>query len=201
MSDAGFNAEEISAVTAFVDVDEPPPDGRPTAHFIFGTNQVLPVDIVAERFHRGLAPLIIATGGVNRHNGIVEGREFYRLLVDRGVPEAVIRVEDRSADTWQNVEFAMPFLREALASGLTVTVVSKWYHRRTVHILKTRVPDIGPFHAISYEPIYAGKPVTRADWPLIPDGRRRVIREREEVSRRIADGSLQDVKLVNGAWN
>lgn len=193
--------EEISAITAFVDIEAPPPDELATALFLFGTNQTRPVEIAAERYHRGLAPLIIATGGVNRHNGIIEGQEFRRLLVERGVPAKVIRVEDQSANTWENVERAMPFLREALESGLRITAVSKWYHRRTIHILKTRVPDLGPFHALSWEPVYAGKPVTRQDWPLIPDGKRRVIREWEEVPRRIADGSLKDVTLVNGAWS
>jgi hypothetical protein len=81
---------------------------------LFGTNQPMPVDIAANRYHEGLAPLIIVTGGVNRHNGIIEGRAFQQLLHDRGVPEEAIRVEDRSANTWQNVELATPYLREAM---------------------------------------------------------------------------------------
>lgn len=38
--------------------------------------------------------MIIVTGGVNRHSGIVEAHEFFDRLVDRGVPETVIRCED-----------------------------------------------------------------------------------------------------------
>jgi len=200
MTDKDISAEQISAITAFVDIETLSPDDRPTAHIIFGTNQVKPAAIVAERYHRGLSPLVIATGGVNRHNGIVEGREFRRLLVESGVPSAAIRLEDRSASTWQNVEFALPFLREALKSGLSVTAVCKWYHRRAVHALKTLMPDIGRFHVITWDPIYDGNSVTRADWPLIPGGRRRVIREWEEVSRRVCDGSFKSANLVGGAW-
>ncbi|WP_433235607.1 YdcF family protein [Streptosporangium sp. CA-135522] len=192
--------EQIPAITAFVDTAAPPPD-EPTAHFIFGTNQVQPVEVVAERYHSGLAPLIIGTGGVNRHNGIVEGRMFHRLLVERHVPDEAIRYEDQSVNTWQNVEFSLPLLREALERGLAITAVCKWYHRRTIHALKTLVPDIGAFHVITWDPVYAGRPVTRTDWPLIPDGRRRVIREWEEVSRRVADGSFKDANLVDGAWH
>ncbi|MEU6720750.1 YdcF family protein [Nonomuraea sp. NPDC046802] len=199
MSD-DISPEEIAEITAFVDVVAPPPEGRPTALLLFGTNQPQPAEIAAERYHAGLTPLIIVTGGVNRHNGIIEGPTFQRLLVERGVPEDMIRCEDQSANTWQNVELALPFLQEALQSGLAITTVSKWYHLRTVHMLKTLLPGVGAFYSIGWEPIYAGKPVTRTEWPSIPDGKRRVIREWEEVSRRVADGSLAGLQRVDGAW-
>jgi hypothetical protein len=189
---------QVSAITAYVDVEAPP--SGPTAHIIFGTNQAIPADMVAERFHRRLAPLVIATGGVNRHNGIVEGREFHRLLTENGVAESAIRYEDRSANTWQNVEFSLGYIREAIGLGLSVTAVCKWYHRRAIHILRTLLPDIEAFHAITWEPIYSGSPITRENWPSHPDGKRRVIREWQEATRRIADGSFKDAKLISGAW-
>lgn len=196
-----LSAGQIALITSYVDIDAPPPDGQPAAYLIFGTNQIAAAaQIAAGRYHRGLAPLIITTGGVNRHNGIVEGREFAAYLTGHGVPERVIRVEDTSANTPQNVEFALPYLREALDSGLPVTAVCKWYHRRAVHLLKTLVPGIGPFHVSTWEPVYDGQPVTRTGWPGIPGGRRRVIREWQEVSRRVADGSLKDAHLADGAW-
>jgi hypothetical protein len=77
------------------------------------------------------------------------------------VPDASIRVEDQSANTWQNVEFSLPFLRQALASGLRLTVVSKWYHRRAVHALRTLLPEAGFCYAISWEPVYADAFATR----------------------------------------
>jgi uncharacterized SAM-binding protein YcdF (DUF218 family) len=200
VTDEDLSTGRIATVTAFVDTGAPPSEGQQSTHVIFGTNQVEPAAIVAERYHRGLAPLVIATGGVNRHTGIIEGREFHRLLVERGVPDTAIMFEDRSVDTWQNVEFALPLLRKALESGLPITAVCKWYHRRAVHALKTLVPEIGPFHVITFDPIYGGSPVTRADWPLNPEGRRRVVREWEEVPRRIRDGSFKEASLIGGAW-
>jgi hypothetical protein len=47
---------------------------------------------------------------------------------------------------------------------------------RTIYCLATLLPDAVPFHAISWEPVYAGTLVTRASWLKIPDGRRRVLR-------------------------
>jgi uncharacterized SAM-binding protein YcdF (DUF218 family) len=201
MTTAGLTAEEISQITAYVDIEAPPPADERTAILIFGTNQLTPAaEIAAERYQRGLAPLIITTGGVNRHDGIIEGREFRDLLVARGVPGETIRVEDQSANTWQNVELAHPYIREALDAGLTITAICKWYHRRAIHILKTLVPDVGAFHVITWEPIYDGQPVTRTSWPRIPSGERRVVREWEEVRRRVADGSFTDTTRAGGAW-
>ena len=200
MNDDELSPAQITEITAYVDVEAPPPD-EPTAHIIFGTNQTRPATIVAGRYHQGLAPLVIVTGGVNRHNGIVEGRMFRQLLADSGVPDSSIRVEDQSADTWQNVELSLPFLREALALGLPLTIVSKWYHRRAVHALRTLLREAEFFYAISWEPLYAGAPVTRDNWPKTPDGKRRVIREWHEVPRRVADGSYRQAAIVKGAWH
>ena len=201
MTDADdLTPQQVADLTAYVDIEAAPPDGEPVALVLFGTNQQAPARIAAERYHAGAAPLIIATGGINRHNGINEGREFARQLAEAGVPGTVIRVEDQSADTWQNVELAMPYLREALASGLRLAAVSKWYHRRAVMALRTRLPESVPLYAIGWEPVYAGTLVTRENWPKIPDGKRRVIREWQEVSRRIGDGTYLPAEKRDGMW-
>jgi hypothetical protein len=194
-----LNPEQIADITAYVDIAAPPPD-TPTAHLIFGTNQSIPAELVAERYHRDLAPLVIVTGGVNRHNGIIEGQEFYRILTSRNVPPASIRIEDHSANTWQNVELSLPYLHEALAMGLPITVVGKWYHRRAVHALLTLLPEAKGCYAIAWEPVYADIPIARDNWPTVPDGKRRVVREWEEVARRVADGSYREAVKRNGAW-
>lgn len=199
MSDDELTAEQIVAITATVDIQAPPPD-KPTAHLIFGTNQTLPATIVAQRYHQGLAPLVIVTGGVNRHNGIVEGQQFLRLLTADGVPASAIRCEDRSANTWQNVEFALPHLREALAAGLSLTAVSKWYHLRAIHVLRTLLPEPDAFHAISWDPVYSGAPITRQNWPDTDERRKKVIRERDEVARKVNDGTYLPARVVDGAW-
>jgi uncharacterized SAM-binding protein YcdF (DUF218 family) len=200
MRDDELTPEQVVAITAAVDIEAPPPDAEPVALVLFGTNQAAPAQVAAERYRIGAAPLVIATGGVNRHDGIIEGREFARQLTKAGVPGNLIRVEDRSKDTWQNIELSLPYLHEALDMGLRLAVVSKWYHLRAVYCLAALLPEAAPFYAISWEPVYAGALVTRASWPKIPDGRRRVIRESEEVPCRVADGSYRAVRKADDAW-
>lgn len=200
MNASVLGIDEIRNITHFVDIEAPPPNGEPTAHLIFGTNQIAPAKVAADRYRLGLAPVIIVTGGVNRHTGVVEGQVFRTFLLEDGVPDEVIRVEDRSANTPENVENALPFIYDALGMGLRITAISKWYHRRTVHLLKTMVDGIGSFYALSWEPIYASTLVTRDDWPQIPDGARRVVREWEEVKRRVANGSFLNTTIIDGAW-
>jgi len=195
---ADISPEQIPQITAFVDIEAPPTG--PAAYFVFGTNQTLPADLVADRYQQDLAPLIVVTGGINRHNGIVEGLVLRDLLVERGVPEDVIHVEAESADTWQNVQSSATFLDEAVQLGLPVTAVSKWYHRRAIQILATVHPKAAPLHGLGYEPVYSGVPITRDNWTEHPDGRRRVIREWQETHRRITDGSFVSLQRVNGAF-
>jgi uncharacterized SAM-binding protein YcdF (DUF218 family) len=169
----------IEEITKAVDITNPPPG--PSAHILFGTNQETPALIAADRYHQGLAPLIIVTGGINRHNGIIEAHLFRRILLDHGVPDNIIRAEDRSENTWQNVEYALPHLTEALNLGHTVTAVSKWYHHRAVQALRTHLPDTATIYGIGWNPVYNDEPVTRTTWHTNVAGKRRVIREWDEM--------------------
>lgn len=194
-----LNQAEAARITAYLDAEAPPT--APTAHIVFGTNQPIPADLVAKRHHEGLAPLIILTGGVNRHTGIVESAEHRRRLLQLGVPEAAIRSEAASLTTRQNVEQALPFLREALDSGLGLTAVCKWYHRRALHLLRELLPDAFEFHAVTYEPIYDGVALTRANWWRVSPGAfERVLYEWRVIPERLAAGTLAEATRTDGAW-
>ncbi|MGH3614393.1 MAG: YdcF family protein [Pseudonocardia sp.] len=192
-------AADVARITAYLDVEAHPT--MPTAHIIFGTNQTTPAEMVARRYHQGLAPFIILTGGVNRHTGVLEAIEHRRVLLEHGVPEAVVRYEDSSTTTRGNVERALPLLHEAQRSGLVLTAVCKWYHRRAIQLLRALLPSEPFFHAVTWEPIYDGVTVTRSDWWLkSPVAAQRVLKEWRVIPERLAAGSLKEVELVDGAW-
>jgi uncharacterized SAM-binding protein YcdF (DUF218 family) len=198
-TDETLSPRQTARITAYLDMEAPPP--VPTAHLVFGTNQPIPARLVADRYLQGLAPLIILTGGVNRHNGVVEAREHRRILAEHGVPETIIGLEDTSLSTIGNVEQALPMVREAVASGLEVTAVVKWYHRRALQALRTLAPEAPRSYAVTWEPVYGGAAVTRADWWLGSEvGAKRVLREWRAVAELLAAGRLKEIERVDGAW-
>ena len=76
-----------------------------------------------ELWARGLAPLIVCTGGVGTHPP-AESRVQERLLVGWGVPASAILREERSTSTWENAKFAAPLL----PPGSSVIAVSDPFH-------------------------------------------------------------------------
>ena len=194
-----ISAADAARMTAFLDAEAAP--SEPTAHIVFGTNQRIPAELVAQRHHAGLAPLIILTGGMNRRTGVVESVEHRRVLVELGVDDSVIRHEATSLTTEANVELALPFLLEALESGLKLTAVCKWYHRRALHLLRRYLPDVPSFHGITWEPIYDDLALTRSNWWHTSHGAAsRVLHEWRAIPERLAAGSLADVERIDGAW-
>jgi uncharacterized SAM-binding protein YcdF (DUF218 family) len=190
---------EAERITAYLDVDAPPPG--PAAHIIFGTRLPTPAEVVAERYHQGLVPLVILTGGVNRHTGVIEAHLHRHILLEQGVPEAVVRYEDRSTTTGENVERALPFVHEALRAGLDLTAVCKWYHRRAIQRLRLLLPEAPHFHAVTWEPTTVdGIKIIRSEWFKSAVTARPVLKEWRVIPQRLADGTLREVKLVGGAW-
>ena len=77
-------------------------------------------------FKRGLAPLIITTGGAAEDPRFSEGGVGRDYLVSRGVPDAEVIAETHSSDTSQSATRVANILRE---NGLhTCLAVSDGYH-------------------------------------------------------------------------
>jgi hypothetical protein len=190
---------EAERIAAYLDVDAPP--AEPSAHIIFGTRLGTPAELVAQRYHQGLAPLIILTGGANRHTGVVEAHLHRRLLLEDGVPETVIRYEDSSTTTSENVQGALPFLHEAIKSGLGLTSVCKWYHRRAIQRLRLLVLEAPYFHAVTWEPATVdGIRITRSEWFKLAATAQPVLKEWRVIPKGLADGTLREIELIHGAW-
>jgi uncharacterized SAM-binding protein YcdF (DUF218 family) len=78
-----------------------------------------------ELYHRGLAPVIIFTGGVGK-NPPAESQVAAALAMRRGVPRSAIFTEATSVSTWQNIGNTVQICRTLGVKN--VIVVSDPYH-------------------------------------------------------------------------
>jgi hypothetical protein len=170
--------------------------------FVFGGSHPEIWGTTKEAYDRGLAKRILVTGGyketATRHEswtyGITpESHVIRRKLVDLGVPEENIIVEDRSTNSLENVLFAkelvdftairrLLFVSKAFASG------------RQWRTLKRHLPK-----EMDYAPYLAHTtinkiPVTRIDWPQISEHRQVVY---GEYLRIVAYGQKGDIEPIS----
>ncbi len=93
-----------------------PIDGTPRA------TQAYRLDRAAELYEAGFAPRIIVSGGQGADEPISEAESMRRYLVALGMPNEVIKLEDKSTNTQQNMEYSKAIMdAEGYHSALIVT--------------------------------------------------------------------------------
>ncbi len=187
---------DVQRITNFLHIDAPPQPAQ--LAFVFGNSLTLPAQCAADLFHRQLVSHIVVTGGVGPR-GIAEAALHLQVLTKLGVPTNHIICEERSTNTFENVEFALPLIDTKL--GLTqvtaLIAVAKWYHcRRALMTLKRFWPQPVRYYTATYEPNEAGC----ADWWQFDYGRRGVMKEWNAISTYRAQGWLADIAWDNGAF-
>ena len=80
----------------------------------------------AELWHRGIAPLIICTGGQSEYYPRTEADACRQILLERGLPLDAVLMEERSRSTEENAIFSRRILEERQLSQLVL--VSDSYH-------------------------------------------------------------------------
>ncbi len=185
------SAIEARHIAAYLDVRTALP-ARADLAFVFGTRHPEPARLAADAYARSIVPLVVVTGGRNRHTGVVEAHAHRDLLLRLGVPFEAILVENASTHTGENVSLAVPMLgaRLDLASLRSVVAVTKWYHaRRAVMTLRRYLPAGVRYATLSYEP----PEVRRADWYRGDEGQRAVMKEWHVIPDYLARGYLAEV--------
>ena len=176
--------------------------GRADLIFIPGTRLLNPAWIAADLIARGVAPLVVVTGGINRFTGTNESESLQAELIAQGVAPDQILVEQRSTNTLENVRYAWPLVVDRLGSRplTSVLAVCKWMHsRRVLMTLKAHFPRGIRFCARTYAP----EGITPQAWsggasvPQIAD----VIGSWNNVPEYLARGDIAEiVQDGDGSW-
>ncbi|GAA4431803.1 YdcF family protein [Actinokineospora soli] len=82
------------------------------------------------------APLVVVSGGQGPDELVPEGVAMRRYLVEHGIPESDIAVEDRSTTTEENLRFSAAVLRERGRAGRAIAVTSNYHALRTAALAR-----------------------------------------------------------------
>jgi len=192
------NEAEFPAISEYLNISTPLPPHADLI-FVFGTRLPDPIPIAVDLYQRDVAPYIVITGGDNRQTGVNEARAHCDLLLKSGIPADCIIMEDRSANTLENVTFALPEIEKRLDLHLIqrMIVVAKWMHaRRAVMTLKRHVPDGIRYHIQTYNPWG----ITLENWRDLPEGRGRVLKNWENMPKYLAKGDIAEIKRDGDAY-
>lgn len=101
----------------------------------------------AELYLQGYAPKVLFTGGLGRNTeGMLpepEAVRFARVAMECGVPEADVIIEDRSANTKENIEFTRQMLRDlGLPHGHILGVHQPFMERRITAAMGVYWPEL-----------------------------------------------------------
>jgi hypothetical protein len=168
--------------------------------FIFGTRHWTPAELAAELYHAGRAPLVVTTGGPDRHpRGVSEAVAHQRMLVGAGVPEDAVIVEDRSTTTLENVTMAAPLIDDAVGPVRSVIAVVKWFHRRALVALAAHAPHVERIYAAAYEPFNAERRIVlgRQNWA---DSCPRSVRRETKYMRELGASGSDLLRRTDAGW-
>jgi uncharacterized SAM-binding protein YcdF (DUF218 family) len=77
-------------------------------------------------YRRGYAPYLLVTGGLGEGKKVDEATVMKRYLVEQGVPEERILLENQAHDTYENLQFSKQLMEQH--DLRTALIVSHGYH-------------------------------------------------------------------------
>ena len=115
--------------------------------FVLGSHDLRVAGHAADLFHRGLAPLVILSGGLGRLTAGTwvrsEAEMFAGVLRARGVPDSAVLLEDRSTNTGENIRFTRQLLAARRLEVRSLIAVQKPYmERRAFATLRHQWPEV-----------------------------------------------------------
>ncbi len=105
-----MNQKDIEKITEYIFLTPNPQ--KADLVFVFGTRHPEAVNRVYELYKDKLIPKILLSGGKNRITSENEAKEMSQKLVELGVKENDIILEDKSTNSLENVLFSEKVIEE-----------------------------------------------------------------------------------------
>lgn len=139
-------------------------------------------------YNQGLAPLIVASGGVRLADGRTEARALSEELLRYGLPKKALLIEDKSTNTRENVVFSRELSARDWNSVIGVGHIIG--SRRFAMTLTANCPGILPMMA-NVNPY----PVDADQWHLHPGFARHAGRELAKIPVYLERGHIAEIDL------
>lgn len=115
-----------------------------------GTNDLRVASFAAGLYHRGLAPLLVCSGGIAHQNDLLatnwtrpESEMFAAAAIAEGVPREHILLESRALNTAENIRFTRAlFLDQGLHPTRLLFVCKPFMQRRVHATLAVEWPEL-----------------------------------------------------------
>jgi len=159
---------------------------------VFGTRHQEAINKVYELYHNELISKILISGGVNRITGKNEALEMSQKLIKLGVNQGDIILEDKSANSLENVLFSKKVIEQnfGFEKNKKIIAVVKHYHsRRVLMTLKKHFPKTVELIPVTYE-IYG---FTIDNWFNNEIGKEKVLSEWNKISEYLAKGDIEEL--------
>ncbi|WP_435640824.1 YdcF family protein [Micavibrio aeruginosavorus] len=147
----------------------------------------------AQLFHDGYANRFIVSGRVKATPQETEAEMMRRILIENGVPDQSILLENRATNTQENIVYARRMMMqrgEMDQIHTIITVGNITAGRRTMMTAARRWPEVFAMHATGNK-----FPVPAQDFYTHTEFRRVVLREWAKIAPYMANGWLKDVDI------
>jgi uncharacterized SAM-binding protein YcdF (DUF218 family) len=165
------------------------------AEFVFVENKISKSDIIlipggshvelankaAELYHKGMAPLILTSGGINpKLTDFNNEAEFLnRKLIELNIPPEVILNETRATNTFENAKYSKDLLISRKIKADKIIIVCKSFHSRRVLLTYSAVLQCK--NGIFIAPVIDSRDIRKDNWFYDKSKIIRVLSEVEKI--------------------
>lgn len=185
-----MDKKEIKKITDYIFLKSDPQ--KANLALVFGTRHQEAINKVFELYHDGLVPKILVSGGINRVTGENEAKEMSNKLIQLGVKEGDIILENKSTNSLENVLFSKQVIGENIGFNKVkkiIAVVKHYHSRRALMTLKKHFPKTVELIPITYE-IYG---FTTDNWFNSEVGKEKVLGEWNKIPIYFKKGDIEEL--------
>jgi hypothetical protein len=162
---------------------------------VFGTRHGVPqfAEETCALYRQGYFTNLVISGGATGQNDDSEASVLYEAIVSRGIPENVLRLEDKAMHTGQNVVLTRQEIKGfGIEELLLIGKISS--KRRYIMTVRQQWPEIARVccHGVNYFS------VSTHQWWKDQEFRVRVLSECRKIPTYIKRGFISEVRIVNG---